>query len=140
MPGLKCACPLKCVPRSLGGNVKALRHVLRLQACCIVYDFESPDFARDKDLKKQALVEIVESAATLCSPLLQLFSCRILSTARMHLRCKLFFAAFFGLWLLGPWLRHYLSLVLLGVHWEPAAFCCIVGTHTRAQRLSFACS
>ncbi|CDJ70255.1 serine/threonine protein phosphatase 2A B56 delta subunit, putative [Eimeria necatrix] len=32
----------------------------KLAACCIVYDFESPDFARDKDLKKQALVEIVE--------------------------------------------------------------------------------
>ncbi|CDJ60947.1 serine/threonine protein phosphatase 2A B56 delta subunit, putative [Eimeria maxima] len=32
----------------------------KLAACCIVYDFESPDFARDKDLKKRALVEIVE--------------------------------------------------------------------------------
>ena len=31
-----------------------------MQACCIVYDFDSPDFARDKELKKQALVEIVE--------------------------------------------------------------------------------
>ena len=36
-----------------------------MQACCIVYDFDSPDFARDKDLKKQALVEIVESALLL---------------------------------------------------------------------------
>ncbi|CDI76386.1 serine/threonine protein phosphatase 2A B56 delta subunit, putative [Eimeria acervulina] len=32
----------------------------KLAACCIVYDFESPDFTRDKDLKKRALVEIVE--------------------------------------------------------------------------------
>ncbi|OEH76847.1 serine threonine protein phosphatase 2a b56 delta [Cyclospora cayetanensis] len=32
----------------------------KLAACCIVYDFDSPDFLRDKDLKKQALIEIVE--------------------------------------------------------------------------------
>lgn len=62
-PQAKAPCPFPTDLMSLMEAPVADRPELfrkKLAACCIIYDFDSPDFARDKEMKKQALVEIVE--------------------------------------------------------------------------------